>query len=310
MPLSKIRLFDGHCDTAFLLWQQHQSLLQNTCHIDLVKACAFHAYAQVFAFCSYAGMTDLMPCTQEEYLTLPLKILREEVEKNSEYIAFAETAAQVKVLNAQGKIAALLSIEGPEVIGCEPERLPDLRAQGFRMSTLTWNADNALAGCHLGGGGLTDRGRAYVRAAQENNILIDVSHLSTSAFWDIVHITMKPILASHSNCRAWCDHSRNLTDDQLRAIADTGGTVGLNLYPPFLGENADFDTLQKHLERMLIICGPTHVALGGDLDGCDILAQGFDDLTGYAGFYDFLKGKGYSENLLNLIFYDNLYRLF
>ncbi|MBQ6432073.1 MAG: membrane dipeptidase [Oscillospiraceae bacterium] len=308
--MSKIRLFDGHCDTSFMLWTEHSSLLQNTCHVDLVKASSLHAYAQVFAFCSYAGMPELMPCTQEEYLTIPLRILREEVEKNSERIAFAQSAAQVAELNGQGRIAALLSIEGPEVIGCDPERLPQLRAEGFRMSTLTWNADNALAGCHSSDKRLTDRGRVFLRAAQKNNIIIDVSHISESSFWDIVDITIKPIVASHSNCRALCEHTRNLTDDQLRAIAETGGTVGLNLYRPFLGENADFDTLREHLERMLNLCGETHVALGGDLDGCDLLPSGFRDLTDYVGFYDYLKGCGYGEYLLNCIFYDNLLRLF
>ncbi len=308
--MSSIRLFDGHCDTSYLLWTENQPLLQNTCHVDLVKARAFHAYAQVFAFCSYAGMPDLMPCTQEEYLTIPLKLLREEVEQNSKLVAFAATAAEIKEINRQGKVAALLSVEGPEVIACDPERLPALRADGFRMSTLTWNADNALAGCHFGDKRLTDRGKAYVRTAQNNNIIIDVSHLSASSFWDIVDITMKPIVASHSNCRALCGHTRNLTDDQLRAIAQTGGTVGLNLYQPFLGENAGFDTLRAHLERMLTICGEAHVALGGDLDGCDLLPQGFRDLTDYVKFYDYLKTSGYSEELLNCIFYDNLYRLF
>lgn len=308
--MSKIRLFDGHCDTSFLLWSEKQSLLQNTCHVDLVKASSFHAYAQVFAFCSYAGMTDRIPCTQEEYLTIPLRLLRGEVERNGERIGFAATAADIKELNAKGKAAALLSVEGPEVVGCDPERLPQLRADGFCMSTLTWNADNALAGCHTGSKKLADRGRAYVRAAQENHIIIDVSHLSVSSFWDIVDITMKPIVASHSDCRALCDHSRNLTDDQLRAIADTGGTVGLNLYQPFLGENADFDTLRAHLEHMLAICGERHVALGGDLDGCDLLPDGFRDLRDYAAFYDYLENAGYSEELLNCIFYDNLFRLF
>lgn len=293
-----------------MLWYLKQPLQHNTCHVDLAKAGSYEAYAQVFAFCSYAGQTDLMSCSQEEYLTIPLRLLREEVEKNRERIAFADDASGIKQINAQGKVAALLSIEGPEVIDCDPERLPALRAQGFRMSTLTWNADNALAGWHGGDKGLTDRGRAYVRAAQKNNIIIDVSHLSMSSFRDILDVTIKPIVASHSDCRAICDHSRNLTDDQLRAIADTGGTVGLNLYQPFLGENADFDTMRAHLDHMLTLCGESHVALGGDLDGCDLLPKGFHDLRDYAGFYAYLKSCGYSEDLLNCIFYDNLYRLF
>ena len=308
--MNRIRLFDGHCDTAYLLWTQKEPLLQNTCHVDLVKARAFSAYAQVFAFCSYAGADDVPPCTREEYLTVPLAILREEVRKNGNRIGFAATAAEIKELNGQGKVAALLSVEGPEVVGCDPDRLPRLRAAGFRMSTLTWNADNALAGCHSGDKGLTDRGRAYVRAAQENNIIIDVSHLSASSFWDVVDVTMKPIAASHSNCRALCDHSRNLTDDQLRAIAETGGTVGLNLYQPFLGENADFGSLRAHLEHLLTLCGEAHVALGGDLDGCDMLPRGFRDLTDYAAFHTYLNCCGYSDELLDCIFYDNLYRLF
>lgn len=308
--MSKLRIFDGHCDTAFMLWYQKQPLLQNTCHVDLVKASAFHAYAQVFAFCSYAGQTDLMPCTQEEYLTIPLALLREEVEKYSDRIGFASTAEQISELHAKGKAAALLSIEGPEVVGCDPERLPQLRADGFCMSTLTWNADNALAGCHLSGRGLTDRGRAYVREAQKNHILIDVSHVSMSSFWDIVDITIKPIVASHSNCRALCEHSRNLTDDQLRAIAATGGTVGLNLYQPFLGEQAGFDTMRAHLEHMLTLCGEDHVALGGDLDGCDLLPTGFHDLCDYAAFYAYLQARGYDAALLDRIFYGNLFQLF
>ena len=293
-----------------MLWYRKEPLLRNTCHVDLVKAGSFASYAQVFAFCSYAGQTDLMPCTQEEYLTIPLGILREEVQKNNERIAFAKTASDIRGLNAQEKIAALLSIEGPELIDCDPERLPELRTQGFCMSTLTWNADNSLAGCHTGDKGLTDRGRAYVEAAQKNNIIIDVSHASMSSFWDIVDVTIKPIVASHSDCRALCGHSRNLTDDQLRAIAQTGGAVGLNLYQPFLGERADFGTLREHLERMLTVCGETHVALGGDLDGCDLLPEGFHDLSDYCGFHAYLKACGYSEKLLDCIFYDNLYRLF
>ena len=308
--MSNIRLFDGHCDTSFMLWYRKQPLLRNTCHVDLVKATAFHAYAQVFAFCSYAGMTELMPCTQEEYLTIPLRILRQETEKNCDKIGFATDAAQISALNGQGKIAALLSIEGAELIGCDPERLPKLREQGFCMSTLTWNADNALAGCHSSDSGLSDHGRAYVKAAQELGILLDVSHLSETAFWDLAEMTTRPIVASHSNCRALCENSRNLTEDQLKAIAQTGGTVGLNLYQPFLGEHADFDTVREHLEHMLLLCGDTHVALGGDLDGCDILPQGFRDVTDYTKFYAYLKDSGYSENLLNCIFYDNLYRLF
>ena len=308
--MNRIRFFDGHCDTAYELWHRGEQLSQNTCHIDLGKASAFRAYAQVFAFCSYAGCSVGAPCNVEEMLTLPLKKLRQEVQKNADRIAFAATAEEVVALNEKGKIAALLSVEGPEVIGCDPARLAFLRTEGFVMTTLTWNADNALAVCHASSQGLSRRGAEFVRAAEDLEILIDVSHLSEQAFWDLIRVSRRPILASHSNCRALCEHTRNLTDDQLRAVAESGGTVGLNLFPPFLGENADFSVLQRHLEHMLRLCGEDHVAIGGDLDGCETLAGGFSDLSDFTGFYEFLRGQGYEEALLDRIFYTNLLHLF
>ena len=308
--MNQIRFFDGHCDTAFELWYRGEQLAKNTCHIDLGKASAFRAYAQVFAFCSYAGCSVGAPCTVEEMLTLPLKKLRQNVNCNAGRIAFAATAEEVTALNENGKIAALLSVEGPEVIGCDPARLSPLKCEGFVMTTLTWNADNTLAGCHSSSLGLTPRGVDFVKEAERLGILIDVSHLSERAFWDLVMVSRQPILASHSNCRALCEHTRNLTDDQLRAVAESGGTVGLNLYPPFLGDNADYSVVQRHLEHMLRLCGEDHVAIGGDLDGCEILANGFSDLSDFAGFYEFLRGQGYEEALLDRIFYTNLLHLF
>lgn len=301
-----MKLFDGHCDTAFELWQRGENLRANSCHIDLQKAARLESYAQVFAFCSYAG-TDRF-ASAEDALALPLQVLRRELAENAALIAPAANAAQVRALWQQGKAAALLSLEGPECIGCDPERLPLYK--DFVMTTLTWNADNSLAGCHLGDRGLSDRGRAFVRATEECGIHMDVSHLSDRAFWELCEIAQKPILASHSDCRALCAHSRNLTDDQLRAVAQLGGTVGLNLYVPFLGEAADFSTLRAHLEHLLSLCGEEHVALGGDLDGCDVLPSGFEHVGSYADFYAYLQNCGYDAALLNRIFFENLLNLF
>lgn len=300
-----MKLFDGHCDTAFELWKRGEGLRRNSCHIDLQKTRRFDAYAQIFAFCSYAGTDEFVRA--EDALALPLAVLRRELSDNSALIAPAANAAEIRAVWQQGKTATLLSLEGPECIGCDPDRLCSLA--GFVMTTLTWNADNALAGCHLGDRGLSDRGRAFVRAAENCGIRIDVSHLSDRAFWELCEIAQKPILASHSNSRSLCAHSRNLTDDQLRAVAKLGGTVGLNLYAPFLGNNADFDTLLAHLEHFLRLCGEEHVALGGDLDGCDELPNGFENLENYTDFYSYLQGKGYSTELLNKIFFENLLNL-
>lgn len=301
-----IRVFDGHCDTAFSLWCQGESLKTNSGHIDLDKASGLSAYAQFFAFCSLAGTS----AATKPLLTGPLEKLRAEVKANEELVGFAQDAAEIQELHRQGKAAALLSLEGAELIDCSPDRLPGLRNQGFRMMTLTWNADNVLAGCHFGNAGLTAAGHDFVRVAQKLGIYIDVSHLGEKSFWDLADMTERPIVASHSNARAVWDVSRNLTDDQLRFIGQSGGTVGLNLYTEFLGEQADFEMLLRHLEHMLTICGETHVALGGDLDGCETLPDGFQNVGSYVDFYVYLKNRGYSDNLLDQIFYQNLLRLF
>lgn len=303
----KLRLFDAHCDTAYELWRRGEHLVRSSCHIDLEKAAALDAYAQVFAFCSYAGQPGAPRA--ETLLREPLEYLRAEVRQNAERIAFAAAPDDVEALTAQGKIAALLSVEGSEVIGCDPAALEALRREGFVMTTLTWNADNALAGAHGSDRGLTPRGKDFVSKAQRLGLAVDVSHLSEAAFWDLMKVTQKPILASHSNCRALCGHKRNLTDDQLRAIADTDGAVGLNLYVPFLGATADFVTLERHLEHLLRLCGERRVMLGGDLDGCDELPEGFSDLQSYPAFYSYLRARGYDEALLNRIFFDNLLEL-
>jgi membrane dipeptidase len=297
-----VRLFDGHCDTAFALWQKNETLTKNTCHIDLSRVAAFDGYAQVFAFCSNVG--EGYAQSPQDLLTLPLEhFLRQP-------ITIAKTPQELLSALSEKRAVALLSLEGPEGIDCEPGLLPQLRQTGFVMSTLTWNADNALAGCHFSEDvGLHAKGKDFVRLAQELGILIDVSHLSQRAFWDLCAVTQKPILASHSNCRALCDNSRNLSDDQLRAIAESGGTVGLNLYRPFLGGKADFPVLRAHLEHMLLLCGEKQVALGGDLDGCSALAAGFSDVRGYEDFYRYLQNCGYSEALLDGVFFTNLLRL-
>ncbi|MBQ7871315.1 MAG: membrane dipeptidase [Oscillospiraceae bacterium] len=302
------RVFDAHCDTAFELWYRREHLKKNNCHIDLEKAAAFDAYAQVFAFCSLSGWKDC-PVTTQELLTLPLENLRREVTERADRVGFARNTTEVAALNTAGKAAILLSVEGPEVFDCDPARLEALRGEGVVTMTLTWNADNVLAGWHGSGSGLTAAGRDFVREAERCGILMDVSHLSERAFWELAELSSRPILASHSNARAVWDHSRNLTDDQLRAIGQCGGTVGLNLYADFLGENPDFDTLRRHLDHMLELCGEDHVTLGGDLDGCDTLPRGFYDLRDYAGLHGYLLAYGYDAPLLDKLYYSNLMNL-
>ena len=116
-----------------------------------------------------------------------------------------------------------LSVEGAELLDCDIEKLDLVKSWGVRWINLTWNHENALAGPHTTSQGLTAAGRDFVRAMEERGLLVDVSHLSDPGFWDVLDLAEGPVMASHSNARALCPHSRNLTDDMAREIFARGG---------------------------------------------------------------------------------------
>jgi membrane dipeptidase len=174
------------------------------------------------------------------------------------------------------------------------------------MTTLTWNEKNPLAGSHLTGGGLTDQGREYVKEAQLLGMRIDVSHLSDEGFWDIMKITDAPVVASHSNSRSFCNVSRNLTDDMFKAICQTGGIAGFNFCAAFVGENPSLDTVCDHIFHLLELDPDCrHLALGGDLDGCDNLPVGMDGIQSYPVLAQRLLERGLSENNLRNFYWNN-----
>ena len=158
--------------------------------------------------------------------------------------------------------------------------------------------------------GLSEKGKDFVRRCDELGILVDVSHLSDPGFWDVIETSKNPIIASHSNSRAVCGHTRNLTDDQFRALRDKGGTTGLNLYTQFLGEDkVTVETCVRHIEHFLDLGGEKTIAIGGDLDGCDTLPEGMTGVDGTALVYQALADRGYPKALLDDIFYNNLMRV-
>ena len=177
---------------------------------------------------------------------------------------------------------------------------------GFRMTTLGWNEDNLLCGSHVTGGGLTEQGRDYFREAQRLGMIVDVSHSSDRAFWDMMELTQKPIIASHSNSRSICDVSRNLTDDMFKAICEIGGVAGINLYTDFIGGESDLNAVCRHIAHFLEL-DPSgeHIALGGDLDGCDSLVSGFDGVQSYSALAGCLQQLGLDEKIIRNVFWNN-----
>ena len=184
-----------------------------------------------------------------------------------------------------GVIYALIGVEGLDCIGGRLEGIDVLYAFGARTMMLTWNEVNALAAGAMSGdsGGLTPLGKRAVRHIQERGILLDVSHLNDAGFRDVMGMTQAPVIASHSNCRSMCDVPRNLTDDQLRAIRDVDGVVGLNIYRGFVSREPAEQTVEKlaeHAVRMIDIMGIDHVACGFDF--CEFL-EGESEADASAG---------------------------
>lgn len=306
----RFSVFDLHCDTALALWNHDFTacgdLNSNNLHIDLDRAGRLTGYAQCFA--CFTSTFDAMPdgITPELIFEKEFNGIQQQIERNSDRIRWANSADDVEKNLHDGQMSAVLTIEGPAGFGFRPEKLESLYDLGFRITTLGWNEKNVLCGSCVTGGGLTDLGREYVRQAQQLGMLIDVSHISDEAFWDIMEITQAPVIASHSNSRNICNVLRNLTDDMYIAICRTGGTVGINLYTAFLGDAADLDTVCDHIIHFLTLAPDGgHISLGGDLDGCDSLPKGFCGIQDYDKLAERMLIRGIDKKIVENIFWNN-----
>lgn len=299
-------VFDLHCDTVSALIDPNSvnssNLRSNQLHIDLERAKTFPGYAQCFAcFTTYSERSNPVDIFEKQ-----LAAIQRELTNNQDIIQLAYCAEDIENNRKAGVMSAVLTIEGPAGFGFDPALLEDLYKIGFRMSTLSWNEKNPLVGSHKTGGGLTDQGRAYLNELQRLGMLVDVSHISDEGFWDIIDITNGPVVASHSNSRIMHNVSRNISDEMFLEICRTGGVVGINLYSAFLGEYPTLDTVCDHIFHFLELDPDgRHICLGGDLDGCDILPDGFSGIHDYHKLSDRLLERGLCKQMLYDIFWNN-----
>jgi len=306
----KFPVFDFHCDTALRMLgsdlNSAGSLAKNDLHIDLERASKLPGYAQCFACFTTPFMEEHRKVSPIVVFERELATIQREVYLNADKIALAYSPEEIEENCAKGMMSAVLTLEGTAGIGFNPELLEDLFDIGFRVVSLGWNEKNLLTGSHVTGGGLTDLGRAFVKEAQRVGMLVDVSHISDEGFWDVIKVTEGPIIATHSNSRAVWNNSRNLTDDMFRAIMETGGVAGFNQCAPFVGEKPDLDTVCDHILHFLELDPDgKHIALGGDLDGCEELPEGFDGIQSYPAMARRLLVRGVDDTLLHNIFWNN-----
>ena len=305
-----IPVFDLHCDTALELLgrsdRPERSLRKNDCQIDLERAGKLAGYCQCFACFTTPAMQEWMKVSPVTVFEKEIAILQKALWENRDIMALAYTAQDVEQNLRKGIMSAIFTIEGPAGFGFDPALLENLYQIGFRITSLGWNEKNPLAGSNVTGGGLTDLGREYVKEAQRLGMIVDVSHISDEAVWDIMDITQAPSVATHSNSRVVCDHSRNLTDEMFLEICKSGGVAGFNQYDAFVGVNSDLDKVCDHfLHFMELDPDCKHIALGGDLDGCDTLSKGFTGVESYPDLADRLLIRGFSEENLYDIYWNN-----
>ncbi len=312
MSAGTYALFDAHCDTISALAKGIEgTLLENRLQLDLTRADGYRRFSQCFAL--WASPEDVdRPGGGVVFQALLDRFL---LEMNScgDRIVFCRTREDYLSAGEIGKMAAFLSVEGADLLDCDLNALARAHEMGVRMINLTWNRANALSGSHTDQPerGLSEQGRTWVLAMLDRHMLPDVSHLSESGFWDVAELCEargRPFVASHSNAKAVCPHSRNLTDDQFRALIRCGGVAGLNLYTLFTG-GAGLDTALDHVLHFLALGGGKHICLGCDLDGCDSLPEpirGVEDLY-FIG--DGLRRRGVGEETIQDFFYNNLERV-
>ncbi len=331
-----VPVFDGHNDTLLKLYANPQAdkaaLFMNgapaSWHIDLPRAHKGGLAGGMFAVfppplerqrAAPAGLSVDEPLPPE----LPLEAARGFTFGMAAILFRLERAGALKVCRSSGDIraamqagtiAAVFHIEGAEAIDERLDTLDVLHATGLRSLGIVWSRPNAFGhgvpfrypSSPDTGDGLTDAGKALVKACNELKILIDLSHLNEKGFRDVAALTDAPLVATHSNVHAICPHARNLTDWQLGAIRETRGLVGLNFATGFLNPKgpgagrADIDMMLRHVDALLEALGEDGVGLGSDFDGAPIPPE-IGDSAGLPRLIEAFAKHGYGDALIEKI---------
>ena len=278
--MNDMRFVDLHCDSILEIYTKKKDLADLAGHINLEKLCRGGVLMQCFA--AFIATYD---CAERngihvgayELFCAMADIFDRQMALYPDVLAPARSYADVVKNRAEGKISALFTVEDAVPLEGKIERVDEMYARGVRMAALLWNYENSLGfpnspDAREHAKPLKPFGREAVERMNELGIIVDVSHLSEGGFWDVADISRKPFIASHSCARALCDHSRNLTDAQLRAVAEHGGIVGVNFNSGFLNGREDYTPnadIIRHMDYIRQKAGIESVALGSDFDGID-----------------------------------------
>jgi len=313
---------DMHCDTISALWRmEQQGNPQNLRNADLMvnleKLRQGQYLLQNFAMFVFLGR-------KPDPLVNVLELIdqyEQQLSANSDMVAPVLCYADIEKNRQAGKISALLTVEEGAVCKGSVQVLRSLYRLGVRMMTLTWNFENEIGWPHCAGKlegydpaashGLKPRGIELIQEMNRLGMIVDVSHLGDEGFWDVVKYCDGPFVASHSNARAVCGHSRNLTDEMIRALADKGGVMGLNFCAEFLRERhgGSLEDMIRHLKHIRSVGGIDVIGLGTDFDGIENVPE-----VAHAGQMPLLahamERAGFRDEEIEKVFSGNVLRVY
>lgn len=309
-------IFDGHCDTLLEVLAGKRKLHERSTegHIDVPRLREGGVTAQVFAIFIEDHYLPARAAVQTLRL---LDTFHNELTANEDALLLATKAEHIEQAKKTGKVAAVIGIEGAESLEGDLRLLRMFYRLGVRLLTVAWSRRNEAAdGVQEArtGGGLTNFGLKLVEECNRLGIMVDVSHLAPAGVKDVLEASSQPVIASHSNAYALCSHPRNLTDQQLAALAEKGGVVGVTFVPSFIAEDrkeASLEKLLDHIDHIVRVAGVDHVGLGSDFDGFSPPPPpGLEDVTRLPGITAGLLYRGYSEEDVRKILGGNFLRVF
>ncbi len=309
-------IVDGHTDYVLSLLETGRdfSVESQIGHVDLPRARRGGLAAMLTAVFI---RDEYLPEQAAARTIRALDRLFETIDSSRGAMRLVRNLADLEACLAGGAFGVILHFEGAEAIDPEFAFLRVAYRLGLRSLGLTWSRPNIFAegvGPGDGGRGLTLLGRELVRTCNELGILVDVSHLNDPGFWDVLACSSRPVVASHSNCRALCPVARNLTDEQIRALAAQGGLLGINFHVGFLRpgaerpEDASIDDVVAHIDHIVDLVGVDHVAFGSDFDGAT-MPHDLPDAAALPRLVEALLAHGYDDTAVRKICYENWLRV-
>ena len=315
---------DMHCDTLLRsLMHKEQSIYDGEGMQSLKQMQEAGQMAQFFAvFFPPRNRPnpnpDFVMPPDDEFFEILSTNLEKEVAAHNDIFALAKSGSDIEENYKNGKLSAVLSIEDGRFVNGDMDKLIGLKKKGVCAISLTWNFANCFGfpnskDAEIMGKGLTDFGKEAIGVMNETGIIVDVSHLSDGGFWDVVELTKKPFVATHSNCRAISPHTRNLTDDMIKALAKKGGVAGLNFGAEFISSDitstvSRVEDLANNVLHMLKTGGEDIIALGTDFDGIRGTFE-IEHPTQMSLLTDALEKKGVTPRQIDKFLHENVLRV-